>query len=279
MRFRVKENPPLDKPQGLGIRTGLELMASDMRSLFAVSLASLLALLAVPASACSVVGCLDKGTEMRPDFTVKVTHDGKALAGVSVRITNSLNEASIKVFSDVTGINGSVRAMKLQPGEYWLHAELLGINVASQCFHVGDRTSRKAKGKLKFEWRDDAPATREVAGRLIDSQPGKGGNPLWNLLHRIDVPIAGATLRLQNVIGGDAFTTASDQDGAFRFDAVPSGTYALHIEGGKSDRDYDGTDLAIKVSPSANRNTLRLSRRDAGAGSCGGTYLELRDTR
>jgi hypothetical protein len=215
---------------------------------------------------------------MRGRFVVHVLHAGIPLAGVSVQVAGGANEKTATVFSGVTAQNGSIRVL-LPPGDYWLHAELLGISAAGQCFYVGGKTSRKAKGKLKFEWGDYAPATREVAGRLVDSQPGKGANQLWNLLHRIDMPIAGATLKLHNVVSGEIFTTASDQDGAFRFDAVPSGTYALHIEGGKSDRDYDSTDLAIKVSPSANRNTLQLSRRDAGAGSCGGTYLELRDTR
>jgi hypothetical protein len=243
-----------------------------------VVLTSVFAALPVQAFACSMVSCLDRGEAMRPDFIVGVRHDGKPLAGVSVQVTDSTDGKSAKVFSGATARNGWVQVTKLAPGEYWLQAQVLGITVASQCFHVGDRSSRRAKGKLKFEWADDAPATREVAGRLIDSQPGKSGNALWNLIHRIDMPIVGATVKLQNVVSGAAFTTASDQDGAFRFDAVPSGTYALRIEGGKSDRDYDRTDLAIKVSPSANRNTLQLSRRDPGGGSCGGTYLELRDT-
>jgi hypothetical protein len=253
-----------------------ELLAWNMKKAL-VALASLFAFLTVPARGCSTVGCIGSGIEMRRDFIVRVAHDGKPLAGVSVQITGGAQEKSAKLFSDVTAGDGLVRVTKLRPGEYWLKAEVLGISVAEQCFRIGDRTSRKAKGKLKFDWEDDAPATRELAGRLIDSQAGKDGNPLWNLTHRIDIPIAGARLRLQNVVSGAAFSTASDQDGAFRFDAVPTGTYVLHIEGGKSDRDYDGTDLAIKVSPSAHRNTLQLSRRDAGGGSCGGTYLELRD--
>lgn len=271
---RPKERPTLAQTA----RMGHPGRACNVKRILLI-VASLFAFLPVPAGACSMVSCVDRGIEMRRDFIITVTHDGKPLAGVSVQVTDGTQGKNAKLFSDVTAREGLVRVTKLPPGEYWLHAALLGISVAEQCFHVDDRTSRKAKGKLKFEWVDDAPATREVAGRLIDSQPGKGGNPLWNLLHRTDMPIAGATLKLQNVVSGAAFTTASDQDGAFRFDAVPSGTYALHIEGGKSDRDYDSTDLAIKVSPSANRNTLQLSRRDPGGGSCGGTYLELRDTR
>lgn len=243
-----------------------------------VVLASLFAVLPVRAPACTMVPCIGTGMEMRRSFIVAVIHDGRPLAGVSVEVSGGDQERNRKLFTDVTGGAGSVRVTKLPPGEYWLQAQVLGITIASECFHVGDRTSRKAKAKLKFEWGDDAPATREVAGRLVDSQAGKGGTPLWNLTHQIEIPIGGARMRLQDVVSGATFATASNQDGSFRFGAVPIGTYALHIEGGRSDRDYDGTDLAIKVSPSAKLNTLQLSSRDAGGGSCGGTNLELRDT-
>jgi hypothetical protein len=34
----------------------------------------LLPLVAIPAGACSLAGCLDRGIEMRPDFVVKIRH-------------------------------------------------------------------------------------------------------------------------------------------------------------------------------------------------------------
>ena len=169
--------------------------------------------------------------------------------------------------------------MSLPPGGYWLEANLLGISAAYQCFHVNQQSSRIAKRNLTYDWGDEAPATLRIAGKLIDSQPEIGGNPLWNILHRIDVPNSGASLKLRNPTTGEVDTTTSGSDGQFTFDPIPDGTYVLHIEGGSAgDRRYDSTDLLIAIAPSARRNSLLLTRRDAGGGSCGGTSLELQNT-
>lgn len=210
---------------------------------------------------------------MRSQFAVKITHEGKPLAGVTVKVTNSDSDR----FVGLTVADGIVRIANLPPGDYWFDAELLGITASYQCFHVSEQASRKAKRKVTFEWGNYATATRRVAGRLIDSQPGKGGNPIWNLTHRTETPIVGATLKLQNPLTGEIYSTASTVDGNFAFETIPNGTYVLHIAGevaGRA-RDYDATDLLIKLSPRADRNALFLSRRDAGGGSCGGTYLDL----
>ncbi|MGA3238089.1 MAG: carboxypeptidase-like regulatory domain-containing protein [Bryobacteraceae bacterium] len=130
---------------------------------------------------------------------------------------------------------------------------------------------------MTYQWGDlVTAATRRIAGKLIDSQPGTGENPVWNLVHRVNVPIREAKLRLQNPITGDIYNTVSDEDGAFVIDRAPRGIYVLHVEGGRSGRDYDGTDLAISLSPRASRDMLVLIRREGAGDSCGGTTLELR---
>lgn len=211
---------------------------------------------------------------MRPDFAVTIKHSGKPLPGVRVQVTSEGSER----FAGLTLTDGTVHVTGLAPGDYWLNAEFLGIGAASQCFHISDRPSGKGKRKLNFEWGDDAPATRRIAGKLIDSQPGTGGTPLWNLLHRIDVPIRGAALKLQNPVTGETYNTDPDSDGRFAFDGIAEGSYVLHIAGGGTEsRDYDATDLLIELNPSASRSMLLLTRRDAGGGSCGGTSLDLQN--
>jgi hypothetical protein len=120
-----------------------------------------------------------------------------------------------------------------------------------------------------------APATRQIAGKLIDSQPGTGEGPIWNLVHRVNVPVVGAKLTLQNPVTSETYNAISDQDGSFSFEQAPVAVYVLHIEGGGSGRTYDPTDLQIRLSPTANRDRLELIRRDTSGGSCGGTHLEL----
>ena len=254
----------------------------EQRCRLAVSLllVCLLLLVAVPAGACSLAGCMDRGIEMRSDFTVKVRHADKPLPGATVEITGPQGTNDAKRFIVTTDKGGVAHITNLAPGDYWLNAEHLGIGAAYHCFHVNENPSRKAKRNLAYDWGDLAPGTRRIAGGLVDSQPGKGGTPIWNLLHRVDVPIADAKLTLQNATTGAVYHTTSDANGVFAFDGIPNGTYALHIDAGKvePDREYEASDHLIALGPTARRGSLLLKRREASGGSCGGTGLELQDS-
>jgi hypothetical protein len=247
------------------------------RSVASLVMVCLLLLVGVPAGACSLAGCRDRGVEMRSDFAVKIRHTDKPLAGAAIEITGPQGTSDAKKFTVTTGKDGLARISNLAPGDYWLNAEYLEIGAVYYCFHVNEKPSRKAKYSLTYDWGDLAPGTRRIAGKLVDSQPGKGGTPIWNLLHRVDVPIAGAKLTLQNATTGDVYHTTSDTNGAFAFDGIPNGTYALHIDAGKvePDREYEASEHLIALGSSAKRDSLLLKRREASGGSCGGTSLEL----
>jgi len=237
----------------------------------------LLLLLAVHARASSAVACLGNGFEMRRDFVVTVLHEDRPLAGVSVEVTTNSDSDEVQRFSGITDADGRVRVAGLPPGDYWLKAQLLGITAAYHCSHIADISSRKAKSALRYDWGDLAPATSRIAGKLMDCLRGEGESPLLNLLHCTPVPVVGARFRLQSPTTGGTYTTISDADGSFAFDSVPHGTYVLHVEGGKTPtREYDSADLLINLSPDARWNTLLLTRRDPGAGSGGGTSLDLK---
>jgi hypothetical protein len=238
-------------------------------------LALLLSSSAIPATACSAVACIDHGIEFNQTFEVVFTHDGRILQGVAVKVTDAT--ANLR-FSGITPPTGSHLVVSLPQGDYWLDADFLGIGAVYQCFHVAARPSRRAKRRMSYEWGTLAPATRRIAGKLVDSQAGTGGNPFWNITHRVNVPITEARLRLENPFTRQIYSTVSDQNGAFAFAEVPDGTYALHIEGGGSGRVYEPSDLLIRLSPSANRDSVSLLRRNGGGGSCGGTSLELSNT-
>jgi hypothetical protein len=228
--------------------------------------------LAHAAAACSMAGCSNNGQEMQRSFTIFVTHDDKPLAGVAVHVAHKGTE----LLSTTTDAKGAVHIRELAPGDYWLNADTLGTGVVYTCFHVNERPSRAAKVRLSYTWGDEAPATNRIAGRLVDSQPGRGGTPIWNLVHRTDAPVVGADVRVRDPLTHAVYTTNSDQDGQFSFDGLPNGTYVLHIEGGAAgDRAYDATDEVIRLDSSAARNWLAFRRADAGGGSCGGTELEL----
>jgi hypothetical protein len=234
-------------------------------------------LMLVPSTslACSAVACIDNGPEFRPTFEVAVRHDGRPFRGATVEILSYAEGKPSTRFSGVTTSNGVVRFRDLPAGKYWLNTELMGVTAAYHCFHIAQRSSRIAKVRVTYEWGNFALATRQVTGSLIDSQPGTGESPLWNLVHRRNLPIVGATLKLQDAFTGRVFISTSDMDGAFGFDTIPEGLYVLRVEGGRSNREFESADKLIRVSPKAKGSRLTLTKHDAGGGDCGGTVLEL----
>lgn len=262
-----------------------------MRERSARSLLVGLLILAIPetARACSVPLCLGRGMELRPDFKVTIRHDGKPLRQVRVTVTAS-NAGSVgAAFSGDTSLDGSFSIQGLPPGDYWIRAERLGIQAADHCFHVAasSRRSWKAKKHLQYEWGEfPFPIVRQTLGTLMDRQPGRGESPWLNSIHRVDVPIRGAHLKLQSPITDQSFVTTSDADGRFAFQGVPAGTYVLHIEGGQTGRPYDVTDFVIRIEPERPPgsgggmvvDSLDLIRGEDGGGSCG-SNLQLDNRR
>src|SRR5277367_3444046 len=255
-------------------------MEHPLRLLQIVAILGSLLATSTPSTACSLAGCAGDGAEMRRTFVVDVTHGGKPLPGVAVKVRGFGGERNdSELFSSVTARNGKVIVEDLPPGNYWLYAEFLGISAGSQCFHVASSSSRSAKKQIAYGWGDLAPGVRRMAGRLIDSQPGHGSSPIMNQVNRVDVPIVHAKMKLQNSITAAVYSTESGADGHFAFGDIPPGTYVLHVDGGTvtNGRDYDATNLLVALSDREKWHTLLLSRRETGGGSCGGAYLELRN--
>ena len=211
---------------------------------------------------------------MRSDFVVKITLQGRPLANVNTWVTRFPGEEN-KLFSGMTGNDGTVRVHNLQPGEYWLVSELLGISAGGICFHVNSHPSGKAKRVVAYGWGEDAPLTRQIAGKLIDPAPGEGAVFLQNIIHHVIAPISDAKLKLQDPLTGALYTTVSNGDGSFSFNEIAEGTYVLHIEGGATPVGHElhPTDFLFRVTDTANRGTLLLER--SGGSTCGGPYITL----
>lgn len=236
--------------------------------------------LPAPTFACSAVGCINRGIELRRSFTTTVTHQGKPLPRVSVQVTGNSENGDHREFSQLTGSEGRAHFSDLPPGDYWIKADLLGIGAGYECFHINASASKNAKKNRRYDWGDEAISVAQAVGRLVDSQPGQGPNPLQNLLHRVNVPIPDAKMELRKPINDTTYTTVSDAEGHFAFEHVPKGIYVLHIEGGSNTekQPFDATDLLVNFSDSAKRSLLLLTRKDPG-GSCGGMSLEVEDAR
>jgi len=227
------------------------------------------------AAACSDVACVGNGTEMRDSFVVTIQHADRPLLGAKVEITSGVNGAYAQRFSGTTDQHGKVYIAGLPKGEYWLKASLLGIDAAYQCFHVAKSPTRKAKRDLKFDWGDWAPSTRQIAGKLVYCEPAKDKGPVLSFLCT-SVPVMGTKFTLQHPVTGATYAATSDEKRSFTFKDVPSGTYVLHAEGGRTpDRAYDSTDVLINLNPDARNDALLLTKREPCGGSCGGTSLDL----
>jgi hypothetical protein len=210
---------------------------------------------------------------MNRTFVVEVKHDGTPLRGASVKVTSHDDRVR---FSELTEPDGTVHVANLPAGDYWMDVEMFGIGAAHHCFHVERGISPIAKRKATYEWGESAEGSQSMAGRIVDPQPGTGGNLIWNITHPVDIPISGANLTLHDPVTGQVIGTRSDENGVFAFDAVPQRTYVLHVEGSDGGRPYDPSDLLLKISPAAKRNGLLLTRQEGGGGSCYGTGLVLR---
>jgi len=227
-------------------------------------------------SACTVVGCLGGGVEMRRNFIVQLSHDDKPLAGVAVEVTTNDTRVDRK-FSGVSGADGTIRVSSLRPGNYWLKAELLGVVAGSECFHVEQRASRKAKDIVNYEWGGLAPSAKSISGKLVESVPGNGQNAFLNRLQRVDSPVPGAILTLINGSTLERYSASSDQSGTFLFDEpqLPDGTYVLHIEGGilQNGANREASNWVIKINKTVAKDRF-LFRLGGPPGSCGGWSLE-----
>jgi hypothetical protein len=103
-----------------------------MRTFATVTIVALILVAAnTPAIGCSVALCLNHGIEMSASFRVHITTDDKTLPGVSVSVTSMVegddSETRRPALELQTDSLGEVQINKLQPGNYWITATLLGL--------------------------------------------------------------------------------------------------------------------------------------------------------
>ncbi len=229
----------------------------------------LLACASLSVFCCSAVSCLGDGPEFSHDFTVDVRFAGKPLPGVRVRITGPVSVET------VTASNGKVKFSIPTSGTYWVTADYLGTEVASQCFHTLKRPTRRAKHIVKYHWGDQAPVTTRVSGKILDLHSGHGGDPVWNLTHPTKVPVVAAELMLKNARTNETLKTTSGVSGDFVFGTLPKGIYVLQVQGGIAPHQLEPSSFAIAVDPTARYSYLTITRSEATGGSCGGVGLSL----
>lgn len=213
---------------------------------------------------------------MRSSFTIRVTHAGIGLPGVSLQIVGTGVNGVPEFLYRMTGRDGAARFDSLEPGDYSIRGDLLGVWAGYECFHINRVASRSAKNRRTLQWGESPTAAHMPEGRIVESQPGKDGTPLQRLIHRITAPVSDSKLELRSP-KGPIYFASSDVNGRFAFADVPDGIYVLHIEGGNESNELD--DFLLNLSHQEKPLELLVTRRDAGGGSCGGAGLEVVERR
>jgi hypothetical protein len=196
---------------------------------------------------------------MSASFRVHITTDDKTLPGVSVSVTSMVegddSETRRPALELQTDSLGEVQINKLQPGNYWITATLLGFSAGETCFHVNKKPLHP-KSSFDFTWGDYSEPTRAVAGSLVVSRAGPDQNPIQRQIHRVDVPVASAQIVLTNALTKETYRSATSSDGGFILPDIPEGTYVFAV--GEHITDASDKAIIVKVTANASRDHLAL---------------------
>ncbi len=229
------------------------------------------ALISTPLSkleACSItVVCPQHGFEAAKNVTVTIHHAGRPFPGVLVEVTS--DDGGVVDTAGTTEAAGAIQFEDLRPGNYHISVSMLGITTVYQCFHVAKwTTGLNAKRKLTYNWGDNAPETRQIAGNLVSHLLVMDPNGR----HIDTASVAGIHLTLTDAVNGARSETTSSPQGLFRFSGIAEGVYVLHSDGDERLRYYAG-DLLIRLTSTAARAELTLKL--GGGGTDCGSPLEL----
>jgi hypothetical protein len=193
------------------------------------------------------------------NITVKVTHLGKAIAGIGVEIIPQA-EGSSPVFSAVTDNNGTVQITGLMVGKYHLIASHLGFEAGREWIEVVSEADAKTVQRLDFQWADDAWQTRSVSGLLVGMVPGDAGNRIMDLARPKETVYPGVAIILKSAFSDAEYQSLTDSTGSFFIEPVPDGIYVLTVAGGMASVYGIGeeTKQVIDLNRLAHRSSLRL---------------------
>jgi hypothetical protein len=197
--------------------------------------------------------------QVPPNLTVKVTHSGKPIAGISVEIVAQA-EGGDPVFTAVTDDNGTVQLTGLMVGRYYLIASHLGFEAGRVWIEVVNRANAKTVQRFDFQWADDAWQTRSVAGSLGGMIPGDTGNKIMDLARPKETVYPGVAVVLKSAFSDAEYHTSSDSTGSFVMGQAPDGIYVLTVAGGMTSVNgvAEETTHVLDLRQTVPRTSLRL---------------------
>jgi len=210
--------------------------------------------------------------EVSSDVTLLVTHRGKPIPGIEIKIFRMKN--STPVFAGITREQGTVLHKPLAPGQYHVYVSHEGFDAPTEWIEVVTRAGKNVVARLDIKWADWSYETSRVRGTLSGLIPGHTGKRLMDIVHPVKTVYPGVAMSLKGAFSSDEYQTISDSSGEFVFPDVPPGVYVLSIAGGmESVAGTAGpTRQVIDVTASSSAASLPLNLRDTG---CGGTGFQV----
>jgi hypothetical protein len=163
--------------------------------------------------------------------------------------------------SKSTAADGTARFTDLNPGKYYIFVRHLDIFASSADgvhghIEVLPKGTAQAKAKLEYRWGEKPIEVRQIAGTMTTSESGANVIRQFQKALGLSFPVDGAQIELQHATNGSIFKTKSDASGKFVINGVPSGTYRLHLSGGR----YGGSGhWVIRVTSAAANGSLRAT--------------------
>jgi hypothetical protein len=198
--------------------------------------------------------------EVSRNLTIVVRFEGKPLAGASVKLWLPSTESS-KSLSMSTAADGTARFTDLTPGKYNIFVRHLDIFASSAdgvqgYIEVLPHGTAQAKANLEYRWGEMPIEVRQIAGTMTTSESGANVvRQIWKAFG-FSFAVDEAQIELQHATNGSVFKTKSDASGKFVIAGVPSGTYRLHLSGGR----YGGSGhWVVRVTPAAANGSLRAT--------------------
>jgi hypothetical protein len=192
------------------------------------------------------------------------------MAGIRV----SLSPQNGNDVSAVSDSSGRVYFGSLKPGHYFLVVAMAGVESDAADLEVSS-DNLTAKDRLEFGWPSrEIMTVREISGKLSSSMFSNQAEIIAK------GPLAGAKLTLVNTQQGTTIsTTATNENGDYRFSDVPDGLYVFHIiqaDNHKGAWDIEG-DSIVRVSSEA--SLAHLPHLGLSMSSCGLMFTKLQDTK
>jgi hypothetical protein len=207
-----------------------------------------------------VIACDQQFPEWKrgPAFSIEVTMDTRPLSNIKVFLQPKGANKRARPIETSTNENGIAYFDQVAPGQYYIEASRLGLQVAPGTVIVSKKASSE---QIHIGWPLRTKYVLSMIAGRFERHFFNKQHPVEGYIHRELHPLSGTKLTLIPIDSKrDAISTVTDSGGNFSFPPAAPGYYLLHVEEPPSPEfayplnDY----LLIDVDPASTRPSLNL---------------------